>query len=297
MSLICRFVMNTGPTPGKEFPLEKAEIFVGRELSNDIVINDGEVSRRHARIFSQAGQYAIEDLGSTNGTFINGERLMGPMILRPGMVVALGEQVSLVFEMVQPPADATIAAPMMRPPVQPAVQAPPIYAPAPQSPVQTPPPGYGAAPQPPVYGQPQPPQPPVYGQPQAPQPPVYGQPQPPPGYPPYPPPQSGYAPSPQAYTPQAPAPGAQTPAYGYYPEAYPPQGPALTGYAGQVPLSPEDEEAPRRKLPNWAVITLIVVGVLLVFCIIALLIIDSSRSNWCALFGSIFNAIQPNTCP
>lgn len=282
MSLISRFVMNAGPTPGKDFPLEKAEIFIGRELTNDIVINDGEVSRRHARIFAQAGQYAIEDLGSTNGTFINGERLMGPMILRPGMVVALGEQISLVFEVVQPPADATIAAPMMRPPVQPAVQAPPIYAPAPQSPPQTPPPGYGAAPQPPVYGLP---------------------PQPAPGYAPYPPQQGGYPPPPQAYpqgypaAPQTPAPGAQPPAYGYYPETYPPQGPAPVGYAGQVPLSPEDEEAPRRKLPNWAVITLIVVGVLLVFCIIALLIIDSSRNNWCALFGSVFNAIQANTCP
>lgn len=62
-------------------------MFIGRDLTNDIVINDAEISRRHARLISQAGGYVLEDLGSTNGTFINGQRLASPYILRPGETV------------------------------------------------------------------------------------------------------------------------------------------------------------------------------------------------------------------
>ncbi len=96
-----QFVMNAGPTPGKEFPLEKDELFIGRDLTNDIVINDAEISRRHARLVSQAGGYVLEDLGSTNGTFVNGQRLASPYILRPGETVTLGEHVTLTYEQVR----------------------------------------------------------------------------------------------------------------------------------------------------------------------------------------------------
>ncbi len=93
-----QLVMRTGPTPGKAFVLNKAETTVGRDTSNDIVINDAEISRKHARIINTAGGYLLEDLGSTNGTFVNGQRLMGPHSLRPGELVMFGENVSLVFE-------------------------------------------------------------------------------------------------------------------------------------------------------------------------------------------------------
>jgi pSer/pThr/pTyr-binding forkhead associated (FHA) protein len=116
-----RLVMRTGPTVGKVYPLDKNEIFIGRDLANDISINDPEVSRRHARIFLQGNNFVLEDLGSTNGTMVNGQRLMGPYMLRPGELVVLGEQVSLLFESAVPDSDATVAAvprrePEYRPP-------------------------------------------------------------------------------------------------------------------------------------------------------------------------------------
>jgi hypothetical protein len=103
-----QLVMRSGPTPGKEVPLEKDEIYIGRDVGNDVVINDPEVSRRHARLTQQSGSYLIEDLGSTNGTFINGQRLTRPHLLRAGEMIMFGENVGLVFEMTQFDADATM---------------------------------------------------------------------------------------------------------------------------------------------------------------------------------------------
>jgi hypothetical protein len=57
----------------------------------------------------------IEDLGSTNGTAVNGQRLMGPYMLRPGETINLGEHVSFVFEAVQFDPDATIASSTSQP--------------------------------------------------------------------------------------------------------------------------------------------------------------------------------------
>lgn len=93
-----QLVMKSGPAPGKTFPLEKSEVYIGRDVANDVFINDAEVSRRHARLVQQGGAYLIEDLGSTNGTYVNGQRISGPSPLRPGDSVYLGENVSLSFE-------------------------------------------------------------------------------------------------------------------------------------------------------------------------------------------------------
>ncbi len=108
MSVTYRLVMRSGPTVGKSFVLDKVETTIGRDLSNDIVINDSEASRRHARIFLQGGNYIIEDLGSTNGTSVNGQKLVGPYVLRPGELVMLGENISLIYEMVQTDENATV---------------------------------------------------------------------------------------------------------------------------------------------------------------------------------------------
>ena len=109
-----RLVMRSGPTVGKVYPLEKGELFIGRDLSNDIVINDPEISRRHARLINQGSGFMVEDLGSTNGTFVNGQRLVGPNVLRPGDVVTFGERLSLVFESSDYDQDATIVSPSAR---------------------------------------------------------------------------------------------------------------------------------------------------------------------------------------
>jgi pSer/pThr/pTyr-binding forkhead associated (FHA) protein len=130
-SLSFHLIMRSGPTPGKSFELTKSEIYIGRDIHNDVVINDAEVSRKHARLVIQAGGYVLEDLGSTNGTFVNGQRLMGPHVLRPNELIMLGENVSLVFETTYD-ADATmVAAPSQAADPLPSQAAPePAYVPA-----------------------------------------------------------------------------------------------------------------------------------------------------------------------
>lgn len=93
-----QLTLRSGPTPGKVFELTHGEMTIGRDVSNHIVINDPEVSRKHARLLTQAGGFMIEDLGSTNGTFVGNQRLLGPHLLRHGETIMLGENVELTFE-------------------------------------------------------------------------------------------------------------------------------------------------------------------------------------------------------
>lgn len=148
-----QLVMRTGPNPGKVFALNKPEVYIGRDISNDIVINDAEVSRKHVRLIIQADQYVIEDLGSTNGTFINGQRISGPYMLNAGDSVQMGENVTMLYEARSVDADATavmtprdaagLDVPSPAPePAPPAAPAPPPPAPAPEplpQPVPAPP--------------------------------------------------------------------------------------------------------------------------------------------------------------
>ena len=106
-----QLIMRSGPTPGAAFTLEGDQLTIGRDATNDIVINDAEVSRRHARLTFQGGKYVLEDLGSTNGTFVNGQRLAGPRVLKAGEVVSFGEQIILVFEVNTVDAGATMVSP------------------------------------------------------------------------------------------------------------------------------------------------------------------------------------------
>jgi hypothetical protein len=115
-----QLTMRSGPNEGKTYDLEKSEVRVGRDLSNDIVVNDAEVSRQHARFMAQSGGYVLEDLGSTNGTFVDGQRLMGPHLMRPGELILLGENVSLVYEAKETDPDATIVGGVNIPGRQPA---------------------------------------------------------------------------------------------------------------------------------------------------------------------------------
>ncbi len=105
---IYQITVRSGPEPGKTFPLEQEEVFMGRDLANEITISDPEVSRRHARFIMQDDNIMLEDLGSTNGTFLNGERISTPQQLRPGDVITLGENIVMVFEKSQYDPDATV---------------------------------------------------------------------------------------------------------------------------------------------------------------------------------------------
>ena len=139
-----RLVMSQGPEPGRTFPLDEDFISLGRDPGNDIVISDPQVSRQHARITRQGGLMVIEDLGSTNGTFVNGMRLAAPHTLANGDVVGLGDAATLTYYGVDMAATATLVE-------RPTVVSPPLsYTPSPTAPeVAPPPPAYAAVPPPP----------------------------------------------------------------------------------------------------------------------------------------------------
>lgn len=85
-------VIIDGPLAGSSIPLSGEAITMGRSASNTVVLDDEFVSSHHARIYPDAasGQWVIEDLGSTNGTIVNDQRLNVPTILPPRMPVRIG---------------------------------------------------------------------------------------------------------------------------------------------------------------------------------------------------------------
>lgn len=108
MSATYQLVIRSGAGAGKVLPLDKSELHVGRDVTNDLVISDEKVSRRHARLYSEGDQYVVEDLGSTNGTFINGARLSGPHLLRAGEQITFGETSIVSYERTEEDPNATV---------------------------------------------------------------------------------------------------------------------------------------------------------------------------------------------
>jgi len=151
-----QLVVRAGNLTGQSFALDRPEIVLGRDLASDIVVTDAEVSRRHARIFLKGTSYVLEDLGSTNGTFVNGQRLTGPYILQPGEYINLGENATIEFVAVEIDPDATLISSNLRPAAAPLTPepayAPPPEQPAPLKPMPAPMPA-PAAPQPAYVGQ------------------------------------------------------------------------------------------------------------------------------------------------
>jgi hypothetical protein len=80
----------------KEIPLDIPRLTVGRKPDNDLVIDDPAVSGHHALIFSQDGAFFIEDLGSTNGTFVNDGKIQKEK-LKNSDRVAVGKHV-LIYQ-------------------------------------------------------------------------------------------------------------------------------------------------------------------------------------------------------
>lgn len=95
-----QLIVRRGPQPNQSYELSKEVITLGRDITNDIVINDPEVSRHHMRLTLEGNGYTLQDLGSTNGTFVNGERIMNVKNLQNGDMIALGETVTLAYEVI-----------------------------------------------------------------------------------------------------------------------------------------------------------------------------------------------------
>jgi FHA domain len=77
---------------GEEYQLNSAPLTLGRSRQNDIAVpSDDFASTAHARIEPRRDGVWVEDVGSTNGTFVNGERVDGPRRLHAGDVVRIGE--------------------------------------------------------------------------------------------------------------------------------------------------------------------------------------------------------------
>jgi hypothetical protein len=77
--------------------LAKPETAIGRWQDNDVVVDDRWVSRYHARVHREGGQYMIADLGSKNGTFVNGRRIAGPTELHDGDQIQVTPLITLTF--------------------------------------------------------------------------------------------------------------------------------------------------------------------------------------------------------
>ncbi|UCC89392.1 MAG: winged helix-turn-helix domain-containing protein [Anaerolineales bacterium] len=85
----------TDPT-GREHPLTGQTTTIGRALENDIVITSKRISREHARVRREGWRAILEDMGSTNGTFLNEERILHPMELHDKDRISIGD-VTLIF--------------------------------------------------------------------------------------------------------------------------------------------------------------------------------------------------------
>lgn len=90
-----RLVIIRGPGAGKDVTLG-AETVIGRAPDVELPVDDAGASRRHCRVRMEGQFWVLEDLGSRNGTFVNGKRAEGVVPLREGDVVRIGT-VELIF--------------------------------------------------------------------------------------------------------------------------------------------------------------------------------------------------------
>lgn len=109
-----RLVVEQGPVSGEEYALDELPLVIGRLPGADIVIDDTRISRQHARLTEREGQLQIEDLGSSNGTFVNGERISAPKSLQDGDQIGLGQFLRFRLHLTpQPEPSATIVRPAL----------------------------------------------------------------------------------------------------------------------------------------------------------------------------------------
>lgn len=96
-----QLLVKTGPQIGRIYTLTLDKVTIGRDPMSDVVVNDPEVSRNHARLSRTEGEYTLQDLGSTNGSFVDGKRLSVEAVpLSAGQMVGLGSNVLMEYQVV-----------------------------------------------------------------------------------------------------------------------------------------------------------------------------------------------------
>jgi pSer/pThr/pTyr-binding forkhead associated (FHA) protein len=85
-----RLIILNGTEPAGIIELTESELLIGRQKGAQILLEGPKVSRRHARIFLGNNEFRVEDLGSSNGTFLNGERLKLPTTLKGSDEIGIG---------------------------------------------------------------------------------------------------------------------------------------------------------------------------------------------------------------
>lgn len=85
-----QLVISEGKEAGREFDFDQASVLIGRTAECDVILYEAGVSRKHARISVEGPSFFIEDLGSSNGTAVNGERIAGKQSLKDGDSISLG---------------------------------------------------------------------------------------------------------------------------------------------------------------------------------------------------------------
>jgi len=151
---LAKFVVRSGAQKGERLLVKVPIVNIGRADYNDLVLSDESVSSQHAKLTRREGIWILVDLGSTNGTMVDGEGITEDTPLAPGCFVRFGD-VQLVFEPTDDDAEVSAhkatraiqAIKLPLPPQAPAPAPPPPAAPPPPTPPPPPPP---SAPPPPA---------------------------------------------------------------------------------------------------------------------------------------------------
>ena len=123
-------VQEEGNAPGTQYPLSAGVTRIGRRSDNDIAVADALVSGHHARIeWSGDGTCTLIDDGSTNGTFVDGERVTGPVEIPAGAAVRVGNSIFKLHLVVPEPAPPPPVPPAAAPEPEPVVTGAPEAAP------------------------------------------------------------------------------------------------------------------------------------------------------------------------
>ena len=101
---VAMLLMVEGPSAGKRFFIDQSVLLIGRDAHCDVLVADRQVSRQHASITLEEEGYILQDLGSKNGTFVNGQEIKGPHLLQDGDEI----QIALCCKLAFVAAEATV---------------------------------------------------------------------------------------------------------------------------------------------------------------------------------------------